>query len=90
MGLFNKLVGKEEYTPNHNADWKVYYEDMSNGMSYEDRQAKLASGGYAKGKAKPSKEHGRIDDVWFYNWYVEHLGETSAEIARRKGLFANK
>ena len=86
MGFWDWLTGKKD-DPEANADWKVYYEDMANGMTYGDRQKKLKSGGYAKGRAKPSENHGRIDDVELYKRYVKTSGKINAEIARRQGYF---
>ena len=90
MGFFDWILGKNTYNHRDNIDWNVYNQDWDNGMSLVEREAKIASGGYDKGKAKPSAKHGRIDDVEFYNLYVKYFGEASAERARQVGFFMKK
>ena len=90
MCFFDWILGKKKYDPREHVDWDVYNQDYYNGMSYAEQEAKIASGGYEKGKAKPSTEHGRIDDVEYYNLYIKYYGEKSAELARQTGAFMIK
>lgn len=89
MSVFDKLFNKS-IDPRQNVDWDVYNEDLFNGMSWEDREKKILAGGYEKGKAKPSNEYGRIDNVEQYDMDVRRVGKIHAEVKRRNGMYMNQ
>lgn len=93
MGVFKELLDtllNKPVDPRQNVDWDVYNEDLFNGMPWEEREKKILAGGYEKGKAKPSSNHGRIDDVEKYNLDAKYMGENYAEIMRRNGMYVKQ
>lgn len=73
-----------------NIDWGVYYEDKFNGMPKAEREAKLESGGYAKGRAVPSDQYGRVDRPEQYEYHAKKFGKAYAETMRRNGFYMNR